>query len=74
MAEARKAILVRLNPALAEQVARLASRELRSVNAQIEFLLRESLQRRGLSLADDQAGASGAVDGGEAAAPGGAGA
>jgi hypothetical protein len=45
MAE-RKAFLLRLDPAVWTELERLAQRELRSVNAQIEFLLREALARR----------------------------
>ena len=47
MAE-RKAFLLRLDPAVWTELERLAQRELRSVNAQIEFMLRESLTRRGV--------------------------
>ncbi|HEY1328027.1 MAG TPA: hypothetical protein VGI14_13880 [Casimicrobiaceae bacterium] len=46
MAE-RKAFLLRIDPALWAELERLAQRELRSVNAQIEFMLREALARRG---------------------------
>ena len=46
MAE-RKAFLLRLDPAVWVELERLAQSELRSVNAQIEFLLREALTRRG---------------------------
>ena len=45
MAE-RKAFLLRLDPAVWSELERLAQSELRSVNAQIEFLLREALARR----------------------------
>ena len=44
----RKAFLLRLDPAVWAELERLAQRELRSVNAQIEFLLRESLAKRGI--------------------------
>lgn len=47
MAEERKSILLRIPPALWEEIARLADRDLRSINAQIEFLLREALRQRG---------------------------
>ncbi len=47
MAE-RKAFLLRIDPALWDALEALAQRELRSVNAQIEFMLRESLARRGV--------------------------
>ena len=43
----RKALLLRLDPAVWTALTRLAQSELRSVNAQIEFLLREALARRG---------------------------
>jgi hypothetical protein len=46
MAE-RKSFLLRLDPAVWAALERLAQGELRSVNAQIEFLLREALARRG---------------------------
>lgn len=46
---ARKAFPLRLDPALHAAVERLAAAELRSVNAQIEFLLREALKARGLA-------------------------
>ena len=46
MAE-RKAVLVRLDPAVWTELERLAQQELRSVNAEIEYLLREALARRG---------------------------
>lgn len=42
MAE-RKAFLVRLDPALHEALQRWADTDLRSLNAQIEFLLRQAL-------------------------------
>ena len=48
MAE-RKAYLLRIDPALWAEVERLAQAELRSVNGQIEYLLREALERRGIS-------------------------
>lgn len=42
----KKAFLLRLDPALWQELARLAQTELRSVNAQIEYLLRDALARR----------------------------
>ena len=44
----KKAFALRLDPALYEAVERLAARELRSVNAELEMLLREALARRGI--------------------------
>ncbi len=46
MAE-RKAFLVRLDPAIHEALQQWADAELRSLNAQIEFLLRQSLRDSG---------------------------
>ncbi len=46
----RKAFALRLDPTLHDAVARLANAELRSVNAEIEFLLREALRARGVKL------------------------
>ena len=43
----RKAFLVRLDPALHDALQRWAADDLRSLNAQIEFLLREALRRAG---------------------------
>ena len=43
----RKPFLLRLDPAVAAAIEALAVQELRSVNGQIEWLLREALQRRG---------------------------
>jgi hypothetical protein len=48
MAE-KKAFLLRLDPAVWDEMERLAQSELRSVNAQIEFLLRDALKRRGIA-------------------------
>lgn len=46
----KKAFPLRIDPALWEELQRLASRDLRSVNAEIEFLLREGLARRGVKI------------------------
>jgi hypothetical protein len=50
MAAERKSFALRMDPALYNAVSRLASADLRSVNAEIEFLLREALARRGVRL------------------------
>jgi hypothetical protein len=44
----KKSFLLRIDPAVWQELERLAAADLRSVNAQIEFLLRESLARRGI--------------------------
>ncbi|MFD6857119.1 hypothetical protein ACFWB0_04505 [Rhodococcus sp. NPDC060086] len=46
MAE-RKKVLLRLDPAVHDALARWASDELRSTNAQIEFVLRRALTDEG---------------------------
>ena len=43
MATERKTILLRLDPAVHDAIARWAADELRSTNGQIEFLLRRAL-------------------------------
>jgi hypothetical protein len=43
----RKGILLRLDPAVHDAIARWAADELRSTNAQIEFLLRRALAEAG---------------------------
>ena len=50
----KKAYPLRIDPALWEQLQRLAASDLRSVNAQIEFLLREGLARRGIRIAPER--------------------
>ncbi len=47
MAE-RKAYLLRIDPALWAEVERLAQADLRSVNGEVEYLLREALRARGM--------------------------
>ena len=42
----KKAFLLRLDPALWAELERLAALELRSVNGQIEYLLRSALSER----------------------------
>jgi hypothetical protein len=43
----RKPFLLRVDPALLEAVQRWANDDLRSLNAQIEFLLRKALREAG---------------------------
>jgi hypothetical protein len=44
----KKAFLLRIDPQLWVELERLAAAELRSVNAQVEFLLRQALASRGI--------------------------
>ncbi|MCU6435059.1 hypothetical protein LPB67_14875 [Undibacterium sp. Jales W-56] len=43
----KKSFLLRIDPALWAEIERLAAQELRSSNAQVEYLLRDALVRRG---------------------------
>lgn len=61
----KKAFLLRVDPGLWAELVRLAQAELRSVNAQIEFLLRDALSRRGVGAGKRGANATGR--GGDAA-------
>ncbi|HVE51395.1 MAG TPA: hypothetical protein VNG69_17475 [Casimicrobiaceae bacterium] len=54
----RKSFLLRIDPKLWAEVERLAQSELRSVNAQIEYLLREALIRRKIEKREDAGAAS----------------
>lgn len=64
MAE-RKAFLLRIDPELWAELEAWAQAELRSVNGQVEYLLREAVQRRkGRSRRGDEGGdAAGSRDG-----------
>lgn len=44
----KKAFLLRIDPAVWAEIERLAQSELRSVNSQVEYLLRDALERRGI--------------------------
>jgi hypothetical protein len=55
----KKSFALRIDPTLWAEIERLAAQELRSANAQVEFMLREGLARRGrLPAAQSDAGAS----------------
>lgn len=57
MADERKAFLLRVDPLLWKDIEGWAADELRSVNGQIEFLLREAMRRRRKSGGDESAAA-----------------
>lgn len=42
----KKSFLLRISPELWDEIQRMASEELRSVNAQVEYLLRDAISRR----------------------------
>ena len=46
MADDRKAFLLRTDPQLWREIEKWAADELRSVNGQIEFILRDAVRRR----------------------------
>jgi hypothetical protein len=52
----RKAFLLRIDPSLLEAVQRWANDDLRSLNGQIEFLLRRALQEAGRAPKQARAG------------------
>jgi hypothetical protein len=43
----KKSFPLRIDPILWAEIERLAAQELRSANAQVEFMLREGLEKRG---------------------------
>jgi hypothetical protein len=57
----RKSFLLRISPELYESLERWAADELRSVNAQIEYLLADNVRRAGR---DRRAGSTGRAAGG----------
>jgi len=46
----RRAFLLRIDPAVLDALQRWAADDLRSLNSQIEFVLRRSLQREGRAV------------------------
>jgi len=52
----KKAYLLRIDAQLWAEIERLAAQELRSANAQVEYLLRDALARRGRGGARPPAG------------------
>lgn len=51
----RKSFPLRLDPLLYDALERAAAGDLRSVNAQVEVLLREALARRGIKVGKSEA-------------------
>jgi hypothetical protein len=64
MAE-RKPFLLRLDPAIYEALQHWADADLRSLNAQIEFLLRDALRQTGRLRAAESPGPADAAPPGE---------
>jgi hypothetical protein len=46
----KKSFPLRIDPVLWTEIERLAAQELRSANAQVEYLLRQALQQRGRTV------------------------
>lgn len=46
----KKSFPLRIDPVLWSEIERLAAQELRSANAQVEYLLRQALQQRGRKI------------------------
>jgi hypothetical protein len=51
--KSRKSFLIRIDPKLYEELAGWAAQEFRSINGQIEFILREAVNRRRGNSPDD---------------------
>jgi hypothetical protein len=51
----RKSFLLRISPALYEALERWAQQELRSVNGQIEYLLKEAVRKRDSKFVEEKA-------------------
>lgn len=54
-ANARKSFPLRLDPALYAALERVAAADFRSVNAEVEVLLREAMARRGIKVGQSEA-------------------
>lgn len=49
---ARKSFLLRMDPALLSALQRWAEQDLRSLNGQIEYLLRQAVVKQGMKIAE----------------------
>ena len=54
-----KPFLLRIDPRVLAAVQRWADEDLRSLNGQIEYLLRQALNKRGVKLADESESSTG---------------
>lgn len=61
MADERKAFLLRIDPELWSELETWAADELRSVNGQVEYLLRQAVQKRkrAAAAANENSGSTG---------------
>ena len=56
--KARKSFLLRISPELYQAIEAWSQQEFRSVNSQIEYVLKEAIRRRGQSLSEESASSS----------------
>ena len=59
----KRAFLIRVQPEVMAAIEKVAAAELRSANAQIEFMLREGLARRGVRPKSGKDGEGGGGEG-----------
>ncbi|MBI1835076.1 MAG: hypothetical protein HYR92_04875 [Burkholderiales bacterium] len=52
----KKSFPLRIDPVLWAEIERMAAQELRSANAQVEYLLRQALLQRGRKIGDVDGG------------------
>ena len=52
--KSRKSFLLRINPELYQEIESWAQQEMRSVNSQIEYLLKDVVLKRGRAVRDDR--------------------
>jgi hypothetical protein len=53
--KSRKSFLLRINPDLYEALEAWARQELRSINGQIEYIIKEAVRKRGKNISDNEA-------------------
>jgi len=52
--KSRKSFLLRINPELYQEIEAWAQQDMRSVNSQIEYLLKDAVRKRGRAVPDDR--------------------
>jgi hypothetical protein len=65
----KKAFLLRIDPAVLAAVQKWAEADLRSLNGQIEYLLRQALAKRGVRLPEGDKGREGEGEKDETGSP-----
>lgn len=65
----KKAFLLRIDPAVLAAVQKWAEADLRSLNGQIEYLLRQALAKRGVRLQEGEKGRGGEGEKEDAGSP-----